>query len=130
MIARRSVVLAVTFSMLLALPLLGCSKDKSTNPTPTPTPKELNSPNLLAGDQFVHTFATAGSFPYHCTFHSPMTSTIVVATGGLDSLSVNIANSTASGFQPQAVGGVTNVKPGGYVHWRNTSGATHTVTSD
>src|SRR5205809_1450036 len=103
MIARRSVVVAVTCSMLLALSLLGCSKDKSTNPAPAPT-KELDSPNLAAGDgtasnsQFVHTFATAGSFPYHCAIHPAMTSTIVVAADGLDSLSVDIVNQTSTGF--------------------------------
>ena len=116
---------------LAALALAGCSKDKSTNATPGPGGTELNSGTLAAGSgQYVHTFANAGSFPYHCEIHPIMQHTIVVATGGLDSLIVNIVNATDSGFQAQAVGGVTTVKPGGYVHWKNVSGQAHTVRSD
>ena len=36
------------------------------------------STNLPSGQLFLHTFATAGSFPYHCTIHSGMTGTITV----------------------------------------------------
>jgi plastocyanin len=34
--------------------------------------------NLSSGQLFVQTFATAGSFPYHCTIHAGMTGTITV----------------------------------------------------
>jgi plastocyanin len=34
--------------------------------------------NLPSGQIFVHTFPTAGSFPYHCTIHASMTGTITV----------------------------------------------------
>ncbi len=34
--------------------------------------------SLAGGQIFVRTFATAGSFPYHCTIHAGMTGTIVV----------------------------------------------------
>ena len=33
---------------------------------------------LPSGQIFVHTFPTAGSFPYHCTIHAGMTGTITV----------------------------------------------------
>jgi plastocyanin len=33
---------------------------------------------LPSGQIFVHTFPTAGSFPYHCTVHAGMTGTITV----------------------------------------------------
>ena len=131
MLARRPVVWAAT-SLLLAASLLtfaflGCSKDKTTNPAPGGGGKELDSPSLAAGSgQFVHTFATAGTFPYHCSIHPVMTASITVATSGADSLSVDIQNQTSTGFQP-ATG---TIKPGGYVHWRNTSGQSHTVTSN
>jgi plastocyanin len=34
--------------------------------------------NIPAGSSKTTTFATAGTFPYHCTYHSMMTGTIVV----------------------------------------------------
>ncbi len=36
------------------------------------------SGNLGQNATFAHTFAAAGSFPYHCTIHSGMTGTITV----------------------------------------------------
>ena len=33
---------------------------------------------LPSGQIFVHTFSTAGSFPYHCNVHAGMTGTITV----------------------------------------------------
>ena len=116
MSVRRSLVLAASFTLLIAAIMLGCSKSKSTNPS-VPTTKELDSPNISPGDgtgatqQFVHTFSTAGTFHYHCNIHPAMVSQIVVVSGGLDSLSVDIINQTASGFQPQAVGGVEREQP-------------------
>ncbi|HYF62027.1 MAG TPA: plastocyanin/azurin family copper-binding protein, partial [Herpetosiphonaceae bacterium] len=37
-----------------------------------------DSGSLGAGQTFNHTFAAAGTFPYHCTIHSGMTGTITV----------------------------------------------------
>lgn len=36
------------------------------------------SGDLKYGSTYSHTFSTTGSFPYHCTYHSGMTATIVV----------------------------------------------------
>jgi plastocyanin len=36
------------------------------------------STNLAAGQLFLHTFATAGTFAYHCTIHAGMNGTIIV----------------------------------------------------
>ena len=36
------------------------------------------SPTLNAGQVFSHTFTTAGTFGYNCTFHSGMTATVIV----------------------------------------------------
>lgn len=38
-----------------------------------------NSGTLSPGRQFSFTFQTAGTFPYHCTFHPGMTGRVVVA---------------------------------------------------
>jgi plastocyanin len=113
--------------VLIAVVALACSKDKSTNPPGTTL--TLNSGTLVGGSPgaaYLHTFASAGSFPYHCNFHSDMHGTVTVAAGGADSVVVTIANSTTTGFQPQTV----TVKPTGYVRWINVTAQSHTVTSD
>lgn len=38
----------------------------------------FDSGNLPQGQSFSYTFATVGTFPYHCTYHAMMTGTIVV----------------------------------------------------
>ena len=125
---RRSILPAAATLILMTVALTGCSK-KDSGPT-APGARLLNSGTIAAGLTFQATFNTAGNFPYHCAFHSVMRGSVDVVAGGLDTLRVNIANSSASGFQPQAVGGVTNVRPGGRVIWTNISGTDHTVTSD
>ena len=39
----------------------------------------IDSGSLAAGKTFEQTFATAGTFAYHCSIHSSMTGTVVVA---------------------------------------------------
>lgn len=39
----------------------------------------IDSGSLQAGGTFAQTFATAGTFAYHCSIHSSMTGTVVVA---------------------------------------------------
>jgi len=112
--------------VFVALWVAACSKnDKSTNPPPG---AELSSGQLAAGQVFQHTFATAGSFPYHCSNHPMMTGTVTVSASSVnDSAFVSMINSTATGFSPQSV----NVKPGGHVRWLNNPGQPpHTVTSN
>jgi plastocyanin len=46
--------------------------------TVTADDKSFDSGSLAAGKTFVKTFSTAGSFAYHCNFHSGMKGTIVV----------------------------------------------------
>lgn len=38
----------------------------------------FNSGNIAASGTFTHMFATAGSYPYHCSIHPYMTATVVV----------------------------------------------------
>jgi plastocyanin len=38
----------------------------------------FDSGNLPQGQSFSYTFATAGTYPYHCTYHAMMTGTVVV----------------------------------------------------
>jgi plastocyanin len=107
----------------------GCGGDDNgtTNP-PTGGGTTFNSGSMVNGTQFVFTFPNAGSFPYHCTIHPMMRSTVTVATGGSDSMVVDIQNSSASGFV--VTQGGPSIRPGGYVRWHNSDNITHTVTSD
>ena len=85
--------------------------------------------SLNAPASFVHVFPTAGNVGYHCEFHVSMgmTGTVSVVAGGPDSAVVTGSgtSSSPSTFSPSTV----SIKPGGYVHWKITSG-THTVTSN
>lgn len=46
--------------------------------TVTAIDSSFDSGNVSPGSTFQHTFATAGTFAYHCTIHSSMTATVVV----------------------------------------------------
>ena len=114
--------------LLIAIALLsscGSSSDNPAGPNPPGGTLELNSQNIGAGGVFEHTFAVAGTFPYHCNIHSAMTGSVTVSSGGPATASVSIANSTSSGFQP----GTVTVGIGGKVTWTNNDNTAHTVTS-
>jgi plastocyanin len=86
--------------------------------------KELNSGNIGIGDSYSHTFTTAGSFAYHCNYHSVMKGTVTVSDAATESVvQVNIVSSSVK------FPGAT-VKTGGTVTWTNNTGMTHTVTSN
>jgi plastocyanin len=46
--------------------------------TVTADDNSFDSGSIAAGEKFTHTFGTAGTFAYHCNFHSGMTGTLVV----------------------------------------------------
>jgi len=91
---------------------------------PPPPAKELNSSTLGHLAQYPHTFATAGSFAYHCTIHPNMHGTVVVdASSAVTTAAVNITNNT---FSPSTI----TVAPNATVTWTNQDNINHTVTSD
>jgi plastocyanin len=47
----------------------------------TVTFKTFGSPTLGTGRTYSHTFATVGTFKYHCTLHPDMIGKVVVAAG-------------------------------------------------
>lgn len=116
--ALRPVALAL---VLLVAALPACSK-KSTNPPPGGA-LELNSPTLNPGAQYMHTFNTPGTFPYHCEIHGGMQASVTVGAGGLPGASISITDNV---FTPGSV----TVTPGSTVTWTNNGGNPHTVTSD
>jgi len=57
---------------------LNCADPNEPAHTSTADQGAWSSPLLLPGSSFTHTFAQAGTFPYHCEPHPFMTGTIVV----------------------------------------------------
>jgi plastocyanin len=118
-------------AILLAMALAATASCYSSGGKGYPTapgggggPRELNSGDFGPGATFQHTFATAGTFNYHCIHHGPMTGSVVVRADAADELvNVNVANSMAP--FPAA-----SVKPGGRVVWTNNTADIHTVTSN
>ena len=53
------------------------NKDNVTH-TVTSNSSLFDSGNISSGNTYSHQFATAGSFPYHCSIHPSMTATVVV----------------------------------------------------
>ncbi len=118
---------AALLVMVASFTLLGCSSDKSTNPTAgggSGGGSLFDSGTLNAPAPFDHTFPTAGTFGYFCRFHRSMgmTGTVTVVAGGADAADVNASGMS---FNPPSV----SIKPGGVVHWHVTGGQ-HTVTSN
>ena len=114
---------------LLAVPVLilatatSCNSGKS-NPTGPGAGLELDSGVLGPAAVYHHTFASAGSYAYHCVFHAPMRGTVQVNASAADSVAnVSITSSTTT------FPGAT-IRPGGSVTWTNNTQLDHTVTSD
>ena len=88
--SHRSVGLVALAALSLVFAVLGCREDKGTNPTPA---SELGSPALLgatSGSQnYLYTFVSAGTYPYHCNYHTTLShreaGAVIVADGGQDS---------------------------------------------
>jgi plastocyanin len=129
--ARPALLLLAAVTLVAVIAMVSCSKSNSSyNPT---NPGgggggglELNSGNIPGGGVFQHTFATAGTFGYHCTIHGlAMAGTVnVMAASTNDSVLVTVG-SGGNNYSPASV----DVKPGGHVRWINV-GVTHTVTSN
>lgn len=54
------------------------TNNDSVDHTVTANNNSWDSGNLKAGGTFSHTFDTAGTFSYHCTYHTNMTGQIIV----------------------------------------------------
>lgn len=112
--------LAVT----LAAGSYSCSKSKNGGPAAPAAPKELNSLDIApGGTTYSHTFLAAGTFGYHCVYHSVMTGTVTVAAGaaGPDQ---NIDITVTAAFPSKSI------TVGTRIIWTNNSSMTHTVTSN
>jgi plastocyanin len=88
------------------------------------TTKELDSGNIGIGKSYSHTFTKAGSFAYHCNYHSVMKGTVIVSDSAANA-DVHVSIVSSSSAFPGAT-----VKTGGKVTWTNNTGMTHTVTSN
>ena len=129
MSSRRAIVRSVAATLVVfALAGTWACSSKSSNPVAPMMggggAKELDSGDFGSGAVFQHRFFTAGSFPYHCIHHTPMTGTVTVSAAAPDTL---VAVSIVSNTSPFPA---ASVKPGGRVVWTNNTGSVHTVTSD
>ncbi len=126
MSSRRPLLWAATAVLLVASAgIWSCSK--SSSPTAPPGGgggPELDSGDFGQGQAYTHRFTTAGSFPYHCIHHAPMTGSVTVTPSSTDTLVIVSITSSTSPFPP------ATVRPGGTVVWTNDTPMVHTVTSD
>jgi len=114
----------LAIALATAIGVASCGGGSSKPTAPSGGGGELNSGDFGGGATFQHRFLTAGTFPYHCIHHSPMTGSVQVSDAAADTVvNVNITSDTT----PFA--GAT-VKTGGRVVWKNNTGMVHTVTSD
>jgi plastocyanin len=114
-------------AVLMLLGLVGSCSDKGNPANPGGGTKEMDSGTISgSGGTYQHTFATAGTFAYHCSIHPPMTGAVVVDTLSATPLTDAVAMpvGTTNPF-PAA-----HVRVNGTVTWTNNTGTPHTVTSD
>jgi plastocyanin len=119
----RFATLASTLLILTVASAPGCSK--STNPGGGGgAAKELDSAILSNGGVYAHTFASAGTFPYHCRIHgSAMHGMVTVQAGGSAGAAVSIQDNS---YNPSSV----TIAPGTGVTWTHNGSNNHSVTSD
>lgn len=58
--------------------VLWTNKDSAAHTVVSDTGSELDSPNLLNGQTYSHTFTQAGTYNYYCSIHPYMTAKIIV----------------------------------------------------
>ncbi len=117
-------------SLALALLNFSCGQDAPTKPASHAL--ELDSPYLLGAttgsENYIHIFANAGNYPYHCRLHSTADhregGAVFVTAQAPESAFVSIFEGI---FRPDTV----TVRVNGSVRWQNfDDGTHHTVTSD
>src|SRR5439155_14971869 len=67
---RMGGLILASVSLSLSLSVMSCGDQKATAPA---AGKELDSPYLLGAStgsaNYIHMFASEGTYPYHCTLH-------------------------------------------------------------
>jgi plastocyanin len=131
--STRSTLLLIALASLLGA---GACAKSSTNPYGTgggggggSGGSLFNFGPFAAAQSAQFTFASAGTFGYHCNTHAAMgmVGSVQVDAAGADSQVVQIGPSGTLTFSPATA----HIKPGAYVRWVNASALTnHTVTSN
>jgi plastocyanin len=92
----------------------------------------FDSGNMNGGQAYNYTFTTPGTYPYHCSYHSWMSGTIVVKAG-VAAAKVSIPSGASNpanppGYVPDSITVVIGLN--NTVTWSNDDSAPHTVTSN
>lgn len=94
--------------------------------TVTADDDSFDSGALAKDTSFSQVFAAAGTFAYHCKFHSDaMTGTVTVAAGAAAAAATHNIDITAMAFPDS-----TEIAKGDTVVWTNKMNMNHTVTAD
>ena len=67
-----------TLTIKAGTKVIWLSNDTLPHTIVSDTGNELNSPELVKGLSYSHTFSKAGTYAYHCSIHRSMKGTIVV----------------------------------------------------
>ena len=124
MTTPRRFVVPVTMFILWA-GLIGCSSDSPTGSSSGGGTKEFASPTLNPSDSYQHTFMTAKTMNYFCSFHGTATTgmhaTITVTAGGTP----HLVQSNITGLTLETL----SIHVGDTVRWTNQSTMAHNVQS-
>src|SRR5262245_26357387 len=142
---KRTVALLLGLAVcLLTAWLVSCKSGGATDPTYTGgggtggTTPELNGNLAAGGGTYSHTFNTAGTFNYLCTFHPTcpgLKGTIVVVAAGTPSQNrvLAITQGGGAGARYPSCSGLSlvrdTVRVGDAITWTNSSSLGHTVVS-
>jgi len=68
-----------TISIKVGDTLTWTNQDSTSHTVTSDSGSELSSATLSQGQTYSHTFNTAGTYSYHCTFHSGMKAKVIVS---------------------------------------------------
>ena len=83
----------------------------------------FDSGSISSKGTYSYTFSTPGTYQYHCSIHTLMTSKVIVTSTPVASVAVSIENMS---FVPATI----TVAAGTTITWTNNDSMPHTVTSD
>ena len=112
----------ITLTVVPGTTILWTNKDAISH-TVTSDAGLFDSGPLKSGDTFSYTFASTGTYTYHCANHPSMLGSVIVTATPVSNVVLSIYNMS---FIPATV----TISAGSSVTWTNSDSMDHTVTSD